>query len=227
MELTDLEKQRIREICWNAVKNLNVDIKDRQTIKEGLYRAFTNEAGEGSQGPAGKDGKSAYELAVEEGFEGTLEEWLTSIVGPAGPAGDDGINAEITDCTATVDNTSGTPKVVVTMGGTASKRTFKFDFTGLVGPQAAINLTQSMPGKLLIFPDSKNNEYRPVFNMREAANAFYNDAEVLQTRFAQGDCAIDGDGKVWVITSVENEGLNGTGGNEAVIQLSIIPKTIE
>ncbi len=29
----------------------------------------------------GLDGKSAYELAVEEGFEGTLEEWLASLHG--------------------------------------------------------------------------------------------------------------------------------------------------
>lgn len=38
----------------------------------------------GSQGPAGK---SAYQLAVEGGFEGTQEEWLNSLKGPQGPAG--------------------------------------------------------------------------------------------------------------------------------------------
>ena len=554
MGLTNLKKQRIREICWNAVKNLNVDIKDRQTIEEGLYKAFTNEGAEGTQGPAGEDGKSAYELAVEQGYQGNLDEWLNSLQGQDGTPGADGTNAEITDCTATVDNTSGTPKVVVTMGGTASKRTFKFDFTGLVGakgepgrdgingtdgrdgtqgpagadgqdgasagfgepiatvktleagqqatvsvtasgddtnkvftfnfgipkgadgtgidikasagectapgdayidengniqiwdgeqfnnggqnsgpqgtpgpagsdgengktpvfesgtatsvestakpsvqivpsgtddsgnpkyiinvsipkgqkgdtgdagpagadgatgangqdgaagedgktPQfkignittvdaggnataavvqsgadeggnpiylinlgiprgnigatgangadgepgtngtdgktpnitinatvdnnsgtpsvtvnqegtaeapvinlafknlkgakgdkgadgldgedATINLTQAMPGKLLIFPDSKNNEYRPVFNMREAANAFYNEENVLQTRFSQGDCVVDGDGKVWCIVATENNGETGTGGNNPAMQLSIVPK---
>src|SRR5690625_1483864 len=36
---------------------------------------------DGLRGPAGKD---AYELAVSEGFEGTLDEWLESIIGPEG-----------------------------------------------------------------------------------------------------------------------------------------------
>lgn len=35
-------------------------------------------------GANGKDGKSAYELAVQKGYEGTLEEWLESLVGPEG-----------------------------------------------------------------------------------------------------------------------------------------------
>lgn len=39
------------------------------------------------QGMIGPDGKSAYELAVELGFEGTEEEWIASLVGPEGPAG--------------------------------------------------------------------------------------------------------------------------------------------
>ncbi|KAA8829344.1 F0F1 ATP synthase subunit delta [Bifidobacterium tissieri] len=32
---------------------------------------------------AGRDGKSAYELAVDHGFEGTVEEWLESLKGTA------------------------------------------------------------------------------------------------------------------------------------------------
>lgn len=138
MELTELQKKKIREICWRAVKGIDLNINDRKVIEEGLYRAFTNEGGEGTQGPAGADGKSAYELAVQEGFQGTLDEWLDSLQGADGAPGAAGANAEITDCTATVDNTSGSPQVTVTMGGTSSKRTFKFDFTGLVGPQGAI-----------------------------------------------------------------------------------------
>jgi hypothetical protein len=35
----------------------------------------------------GVDGKSAYEIAVEEGFIGTVEEWLLSLEGPAGATG--------------------------------------------------------------------------------------------------------------------------------------------
>jgi len=50
----------------------------------------------GSQGPSGADGatgpagSSAYQLAVANGFTGTLAEWLDSLVGPQGPAGSPG-----------------------------------------------------------------------------------------------------------------------------------------
>ena len=37
-----------------------------------------------------KDGKSAYDLAVEEGFDGTLQEWLDSLKGVNGENGSDG-----------------------------------------------------------------------------------------------------------------------------------------
>ena len=43
-------------------------------------------------GQAGENGKSAYELAVENGFTGTVEEWLLSLVGPAG-VGENGKSA--------------------------------------------------------------------------------------------------------------------------------------
>ena len=38
--------------------------------------AFSMATLEGPRGTDGADGKSAYELAVEQGFEGTLQEWL-------------------------------------------------------------------------------------------------------------------------------------------------------
>lgn len=38
----------------------------------------------------GGRGYSAYEIAVQEGFVGTEEEWLASLVGPPGPEGPEG-----------------------------------------------------------------------------------------------------------------------------------------
>lgn len=35
----------------------------------------------------GDPGKSAYELARENGFSGTLQDWLDYLVGPVGPQG--------------------------------------------------------------------------------------------------------------------------------------------
>lgn len=43
-----------------------------------------------SGGQKGDDGKSAYEIAVEHGFEGTEEEWLESLKGTDGKNGTDG-----------------------------------------------------------------------------------------------------------------------------------------
>lgn len=42
----------------------------------------------------GADGKSAYEIAVEHGFEGTEEEWLESLKGEKGDPGPPGQDAE-------------------------------------------------------------------------------------------------------------------------------------
>lgn len=45
----------------------------------------------GADGADGEDGESAYEIAVAEGFIGTIEEWLESLVGPQGEQGEQGI----------------------------------------------------------------------------------------------------------------------------------------
>lgn len=44
----------------------------------------------GPAGESGADGKSAYQSAVEKGFEGTEEEWLASLKGTQGEKGEDG-----------------------------------------------------------------------------------------------------------------------------------------
>lgn len=48
---------------------------------------ITSGGGSGEQGPRGY---SAYEIAVQNGFQGTEQEWLESLVGPEGPQGPQG-----------------------------------------------------------------------------------------------------------------------------------------
>ena len=45
--------------------------------------------GDGATGPTGPSGLSAYEIAVIEGFSGTEQEWLASLVGQDGATGAD------------------------------------------------------------------------------------------------------------------------------------------
>ena len=47
----------------------------------------------GPTGPTGADGLSAYLVAVEAGYTGTLEEWLSDLVGATGATGADGLSA--------------------------------------------------------------------------------------------------------------------------------------
>lgn len=69
---------------------------------------------------------------------------LGNIKGEKGDKGDAGTNAYITGATASVDNTTGTPAVTVTMGGTESNRSFDFAFSGLKGEVGAEGKTTSI-----------------------------------------------------------------------------------
>lgn len=101
---------------------------------------------DGAAGTNGKDGTNGYTFTPAVSPDGTLS-WTNNgglvnpaevnIKGPAGANGDPGTNgtsAKITGATASVDDTSGTPQVTVTSGGTDSSRSFAFAFTGLKGP---------------------------------------------------------------------------------------------
>ena len=65
----------------------------------------------GPPGPTGPAGKSAYDVARDNGYEGTQEEWLDSLVGPQGTPGINDGTYEVTcdpagelSGTATVSN---------------------------------------------------------------------------------------------------------------------------
>lgn len=72
---------RNRRYIGNAVPDSVVSDPEYLTAVE--IKALIAEATRSEQSP-GEPGKSAYELALDNGFEGSLEEYLESLVGPPG-----------------------------------------------------------------------------------------------------------------------------------------------
>lgn len=69
-----------RVIFWADIHGANGD-----TIH--LDQLVPAQAPGGGDVVTGEPGKSAYEIAVENGFNGTVSQWLTSLIGPAGALG--------------------------------------------------------------------------------------------------------------------------------------------
>lgn len=63
------------------------------TMNDDNHTEYTFEIKNGAQGTKGDDGKSAYDVAVEEGYEGDEESWLASLKGEKGDGGDAGKSA--------------------------------------------------------------------------------------------------------------------------------------
>ena len=83
--------------CHAGVIYANVDPENIEAlVNEKVSEAIENgeiivgaDGKDGKDGVDGSDGKSAYELAVENGFNGTVEEWLDSLKGEPGSSSAD------------------------------------------------------------------------------------------------------------------------------------------
>ncbi|MEE6653172.1 hypothetical protein PS425_00620 [Limosilactobacillus fermentum] len=74
-----------------------------------------------AEGEDGKDGESAYQLAVDNGYPSDLDTWLASLKGDKGDKGDSAITVKV-GTTATGDETK------VTNSGTATDLVLDFTF---------------------------------------------------------------------------------------------------
>ena len=68
------------------------DLTDKPTIPTDISQLSDST---GLLNAASGTGKSAYQVAVDNGFIGTEAEWLTSLIGPAGPQGIPGPQGEV------------------------------------------------------------------------------------------------------------------------------------
>lgn len=72
----------------------------------------------------GPQGKSAYDVAVEQGFDGDKNTWLKSLIGKI---------VDITNIDASIDSNTGIPEVTVDITGTETEKSIKFTFKNIKG----------------------------------------------------------------------------------------------
>ncbi|MBR7082522.1 MAG: BppU family phage baseplate upper protein, partial [Clostridia bacterium] len=101
-EYAALTDAKLEAQAWAEGKKGTVDVIDGQDQYHNNARWYAEQAAALGEAIAQmleecetwEDGKSAYEIAVENGFEGTEIEWLASLVGAAGQNGTNGQNGE-------------------------------------------------------------------------------------------------------------------------------------
>ena len=181
-----------------------------------IGKVVGNDGADGLKGDDGVNGKSAYELAVENGYEGTEQVWLNSLKGEQGiqgPAGKDGtgINLKATkeDCLlagdAYIDKDSGHIYILTDV------ETSKFDDGGEVrGPKGEDGLNGA-DGREVEF-----NVTNDFIQWRYTTDTVWTDLIALETlKGADGKDGIDGkNGKDGI------DGINGIDGRELKLQVS-------
>ena len=119
------ELNEIHDLVLTSLQNGDAIVYDSASGK------WKNSAIAGEPGPAGADGLSAYEIAASNGFVGTEQDWLDSLVGPAGADGAPGTDG--------ADGAPGTNGIDGADGATGPKG--DTGATGPAGPGIAIGGT--------------------------------------------------------------------------------------
>ena len=136
----------------------------------------------GEQGPKGEQGDIGP--AGPQGEQGPRGE-----AGPQGEPGKDGTSATIIGATASIDETSGTPSVTVTNGGTESARSFDFAFIGLKGEKGDPGAGLSISGSVNTYSELPSN-----LTESDAGTAYFVQADGKLYVWSGSSWPADGDG---------------------------------
>lgn len=104
---------------FSAVGESGATPQFNQTTKTWFING--KDTGVKAEGEDGKDGKSAYQLAVDNGYPSSLDTWLASLKGDKGDKGDSAITVKV-GTTSTGDETK------VTNSGTSTDLVLDFTF---------------------------------------------------------------------------------------------------
>lgn len=87
------DTRKLSENAMEALEDGTQELKNRLVSFNGIAAAAAQvslDAAEESKLSASESGKSAFEIAVAHGYEGSESDWLASLRGPAGPEGPTG-----------------------------------------------------------------------------------------------------------------------------------------
>ena len=84
------KSNRRERISFSQIQFIR-DITPNNAYQIAVQEGFSGTVEDWLKSLKGDPGKDAYEIAVCQGFEGTRDEWLQSLVGPRGPIGPRGV----------------------------------------------------------------------------------------------------------------------------------------
>lgn len=159
-------------------------------------------------GPPGPQGKSAYEIAVDNGFPGTEEEWLVSIEGEPGPPGADSTVPGPPGADSIVPGPPGPPGAASTVPGPAGPPGAASTVPGPAGPPGPPGPAGTFPYKVYYVSPSGNDSNDGL----APTTAWATVAKVTAAALLPGDTVLFEGGKTWTnVNALECKG--GTAGN--------------
>lgn len=181
---------------------------------------YTKDSLEGAGALKGDPGKSAYEVAVDEGYSGTEEEWLASLVGPQGEKGTDGDKGDKGD--------KGDMGIGIPSGGTAGQVITKKSGTDYDLEWATLGNASAKDVTTYVSPDDEDiptsaSVYRAMSAM--LSGAFHPAGEKTVAELTSALLIAENIGNVYLITDsgvTDSNWFGGAGqtieaGNNAVI----------